>query len=47
MADVVFMALTLALFALAALLVMGCDRIIGPGEDTRDTLEAAPRQEAA
>jgi|1186.fasta_scaffold701665_1 hypothetical protein len=32
MADVVFVAVILAFFALAALLVRACERIIGPDE---------------
>ncbi len=30
MSDVIFVAIVLAFFAVAALLVVGCDRIIGP-----------------
>jgi hypothetical protein len=30
MSDVIFIAIVLAFFALAVLLVVGCDRIIGP-----------------
>ena len=32
MADVVFVAVVVAFFALAALFVVACDRIIGPDE---------------
>jgi hypothetical protein len=42
MADVLFLALIVGLFGLAVLLVVGCDRIIGPAEESRDDLEAAP-----
>jgi hypothetical protein len=34
MGDVIFVALTLALFGLAWLLVRACERIIGPDEVT-------------
>jgi hypothetical protein len=34
MRDVVYVALTIAFFALAALLVRGCDRIVGPDPST-------------
>jgi hypothetical protein len=47
MADVVFLALIVGLFALAVLLVIACDRIIGPAEASRDETEPKPLEEAA
>lgn len=32
MADLIYLAVTLAFFAVAALFVVACDRIIGPDE---------------
>lgn len=46
MADVLFVVLILGLFAMAGLLVAGCDRIIGPSEQLRDP-EPAPPEELA
>jgi len=37
MADVVFVAVIIAFFALSALYVTWCDRIIGPDEFAADT----------
>jgi hypothetical protein len=47
MADILFLALIVGLFALAALLVTACDRVIGPAEESRDQVEAAPLKDAA
>lgn len=33
MADVAFLVLVIAFFALAALYVRGCERIVAPGDD--------------
>ena len=46
MRDIVYIALTLAFFGLAALFVVACDRIVGPdpleGSDDAGLDEAAP-----
>jgi len=48
MADVIFVAVIVAFFALAALLVRACDYLIGDEEVTSGTFEAEPApQEAA
>jgi hypothetical protein len=47
MADVLFLALILALFAIAALLVGACDRVIGPAETSREHGGAAALEDAA
>jgi hypothetical protein len=44
MADLVFVAITVAFFALAALFVRGCDRIIGSDEEA---FAGAPAEPAA
>lgn len=44
MADLIFVALTIAFFALAVLLVKACDRIIGP--DPHDADVAGPEADA-
>ena len=46
MADVLFVAVVVAFFALAAAFVVACDRIIGPDEGTPaddDTVETVAR----
>lgn len=40
MADVVFIAVTIAFFGLALVLVRACDRIIGPDHVARPAAEA-------
>jgi|HubBroStandDraft_6_1064221.scaffolds.fasta_scaffold2587478_1 hypothetical protein len=47
MADVLFLALIVGLFALAVLLVMACDRVIGPAEESRDRVEPVRLEDAA
>jgi len=48
--DLLFVAIMLAFFSLAALFVRACDRIIGPDQETTLTsppVEADPEQVAA
>lgn len=45
MADLVFVALTIALFALLAALVAACDRLIGSAEPEAPGLGAEPERE--
>jgi len=40
MADVLSVLVILALFGVAALLVIACDRIIGPDEELRQDIES-------
>jgi hypothetical protein len=48
MADVVFLAVMVAFFALALVFVRACDRIIGPETDTAGTSQTTePEQVAA
>ena len=48
MADVIYVAVIVAFFALAALFVVACDRIIGADEAAvTGTREPAPLEEAA
>ena len=47
MADVVFVLIIVAFFALAVLFVQACDRIIGPDEATGTNPEAADDRMAA
>jgi hypothetical protein len=50
MADLVFIAVIVAFFGLAALLVIGCERIIGPDEGvvgTRRVADPEPGRELA
>jgi hypothetical protein len=42
MADLLYVALTIAFFAAAVWLVRGCDRVIGP-DDLQDVLADTPR----
>lgn len=43
MADLVFVAVIVAFFALASAFVRACDRIIGP-DDIIDSVDVAPRE---
>lgn len=43
MADVVFVLITIAFFALSAAFVVGCDRLIGP-DDGPVTSDASPAE---
>jgi hypothetical protein len=47
MADVVFIAVMVAFFALALAFVHACDRIIGPETETVGTSEATEPEQAA
>jgi hypothetical protein len=47
MADVVFVLMIVAFFALAAGLVRFCDRVIGPGEESRRAEEPRVEELAA
>jgi hypothetical protein len=47
MGDVVFVAVTVAFFTLAALFVRACDRLIGPDPDRPDPDRADPDRPAA
>jgi hypothetical protein len=47
MADLIYLAVLFAFFGVAALFVMGCDRIIGPDETAlREGLSTVPTPEA-
>jgi hypothetical protein len=45
MADVVFVVITIAFFALAALFVYACDRIVGADAVTEHELASTPNAE--
>ncbi len=47
MADLLFVAVIIAFFALCLLLVKACDRIIGPDDGQLDEDIATPLEEAA
>lgn len=47
MADVIFVVVIIAFFALAALLVRACDHIIGPEESVLSAVDGAARDEVA
>jgi hypothetical protein len=47
MADLIYLAVLFAFFGVAALFVMGCDRIIGPDEAAlREGLSTVPTPDA-
>ena len=46
MADLLFVAVIIAFFAVCVLLVKACDRIIGPDEGRLDDAAPAPLEEA-
>jgi len=46
-ADVIFVVVIIAFFALAALLVRACDHIIGPEESVLSAADEAARDEFA
>jgi hypothetical protein len=41
MADLIYVAVLIGFFALAALFVVACDHIVGPDEETLDTTSDA------
>jgi len=47
MSDIVYVAIIIAFFALAALFVKACDRIIGSDEESEATRTSTPSEDAA
>ena len=47
MADVLFLAILVAFFAICVVFVHACERIIGPDLEAEAAIDAAPSEQAA